>query len=111
MVEGLWIVQYEGSQGNGGGVAVFMKGRILGGDTGFVYTGNYRAEGKNLSGQVKVSNFLPGIPSVLGISGDFELRIVVVVDGNTMKGTGSLVGNEGSGVALKLTKVSDLPVS
>src|ERR1700683_941537 len=46
MVEGFWIVQYEGVQGNGGGVVVFMKGRVLGGDTGFVYTGTYQSTEK-----------------------------------------------------------------
>lgn len=25
MIEGFWIVQYEGMQGNGGGVAMFIK--------------------------------------------------------------------------------------
>jgi len=44
MVEGFWIVQYEGAQGNGGGVAVFMRGRVLGGDTGFIYTGTYQTD-------------------------------------------------------------------
>jgi hypothetical protein len=35
-------VQYEGAQGNGSGVVVFMKGHVLDGDTGFVYTGTYQ---------------------------------------------------------------------
>jgi len=34
----------KASQGNGGGVAVFMRGRVLGGDTGFIYTGTYQTD-------------------------------------------------------------------
>jgi len=34
MVEGFWIVQFQGPQGNGGGVAVFVNGKVFGGDSG-----------------------------------------------------------------------------
>ena len=40
MIEGLWIVQYESVKGGDGGVIVFVKGQVLGGDNGFVYTGS-----------------------------------------------------------------------
>jgi hypothetical protein len=73
MVEGFWIVQFEGVQGNGGGVVIFLKGHVLGGDSGFIYTGTYETDEKTLSGRVLVHNFLPGVPSVLGIQGDVEL--------------------------------------
>jgi len=35
MVEGFWIVQFEGLKDRGGGVAVFTKGHIFGGDNRF----------------------------------------------------------------------------
>lgn len=41
MLEGRWIVQYEGTQGEDAGVVVFAQGRLLGGDNGFTYEGNY----------------------------------------------------------------------
>jgi hypothetical protein len=109
MVEGFWIVQYEGVQGNGGGVAIFMKGRVLGGDTGFVYTGTYQTNEKEVSAQIKVRNFLPEVPSVLGVKGDFELSLKGTVTGQIIKAAASLVGQEGAGVVVKLTRVSDLP--
>jgi hypothetical protein len=109
MVEGFWIVQYEGIKGNGGGVVVFMKGRVLGGDTGFIYTGTYRTDEQTISAQIAVRNFLPEVPNVLGVDGDFELALQGVVAGEVIKASASLVNKGGSGVALKLTKVSDLP--
>ena len=33
MVEGFWIVQFEGVQGNGGGVVFFIKSQVFGGDS------------------------------------------------------------------------------
>ena len=32
MLEGLWIVQYVGLQGSGGGAVVLVNGKVLGGD-------------------------------------------------------------------------------
>jgi hypothetical protein len=58
-------VQYEGVRGNGGGVVVFLRGHVFGGDTGFVYTGTYHTDEKDLSAQVRIHNFLPEVPNVL----------------------------------------------
>jgi hypothetical protein len=109
MVEGFWIVQYEGIQGNGGGVVVFLKGHVLGGDTGFVYTGTYESDEKTMSARVSVRNFLPGVPNVLGIEGNFELLLKGTVEGQTIKATASVANQQAAGIIVKLTKVSDLP--
>lgn len=109
MVEGFWIVQYEGIQGNGGGVVIFMRGHVLGGDTGYVYTGSYETDEKNISAQIKVRNFLAGVPNVLGVQGDFDLSMKGIVTGNLIKASASLVGQEGAGIVVKLTRVSGLP--
>lgn len=99
MIEGLWIVQYEGLQGNGGGVAVFINGKILGGDTGYTYEGKYEVQSKTLTALVHVSNFLPNIPNVLGVVGDFDLQIQAPLRGDVIQGAMSLVGRPGMSVA------------
>ena len=109
MVEGFWIVQYEGVQGNGGGVVIFMKGHVLGGDTGFVYTGDYQTDERTITARVSVRNFLPDVPSVLGVKGDFELSLKGNVDGPVIRASATLVGQERAGIVVKLTRVSDLP--
>jgi hypothetical protein len=110
MVEGFWIVQYEGVQGNGGGVVFFIKGRVFGGDSGFVYTGTYQTDEKTITGSIKVHNFLPEVLSVFGIPGDYDLSLRGNVAGNIIKGKASLVGQEAMGIVVKLTKVGELPV-
>lgn len=109
MIDGLWAVQFVGVQGNGGGVVVFMKGHVLGGDSGFVYTGSYQSEENVITARVMVRNLLTGVPNVLGIQGDFELNVKGTVEGNTIKGSASLAKQQGAGIVVKLTKVADLP--
>lgn len=109
MVEGLWIVQYEGIQGNGGGVVVLLRGHVLGGDSGFVYIGTYRTDEKRLSARVLVRNFLPDVASVLGVKGDFELILNGTIDGQMIKASATVANQEIAGIVVRLTKVSDLP--
>jgi len=108
MIEGLWIVQYEGTAGGDGGVIVFVKGQALGGDNGFVYLGTYQSDAVRISARVLVRNFNPAIGNVLGIKGDFELIVQGTIQGDIIKGSASLVNQEGPGMVVKLTKVTGL---
>ncbi len=109
MVEGFWIVQYQGVQGGGGGVLVLTKSKIFGGDSGYLYMGSYQADQKTIKGRVKVQQFLPGVPNALGIPGDFELDLAGTLEGDIIKGTASLVTQQGAGMAIKLTRMADMP--
>ena len=60
MVEGFWIVQFEGMRGNGGGVLVLLKGHVFGGDSSFLYKGNYETQNVTVTARVSVHQFLPG---------------------------------------------------
>jgi hypothetical protein len=108
MIEGLWIVQYEGLQGNGAGVAVFVNGRVLGGDTGYTYEGAYTVQDNMVTARIHVGNFLPNIPNVLGVRGDFDLQIRAPLGDDVIQGTMSLVGHPGMNVAVRLTRKADL---
>jgi hypothetical protein len=107
MVEGFWIVQFEGMKGGGGGVVLFLKGRVFGGDSAYTYSGTYKTEGSSLKARVLVHNFVPNIASVVGVVGDFELMIDGTVEGDVIHGHGSLP--QVAGIVLKLTKRADLP--
>ena len=108
-MEGFWVVQFEGMKGNGGGVAVLIKGRVFGGDCGYTYTGEYQTQGNSIRAHLLVKNFLADVPSVLGVVGDFELDIQGILDRNVITARGSLTKGEVVGIALKLTKRADLP--
>lgn len=108
MVDGLWIVQYEGTQGEGAGVVVFVQGRVLGGDLGYTYEGNYAVKDNWIAASIHVANFLPNIASVLGYVGDFELEMRAPITNNVIQATMSLVGKPGMSIVAKLTKKADL---
>ena len=69
MVDGFWTVQFQSIQGGGGGVAVFTKGKIFGGDSGYTYTGTYEETDNQVKARVSVQNFSPGVPNVMCVFG------------------------------------------
>jgi hypothetical protein len=107
MVDGLWTVQFQGPQGPGGGVAVFTNGKVLGGDAGYTYQGTYEENNNNVTARIRVANFSPGVPNVMGAVGDFDLEIRGAVAGNTVNATGTVPGQPGQ-LRLTLTKKSAL---
>lgn len=110
MVEGLWIVQFAGMEGKGGGVAVLTKGRVLGGDSAFTYMGAYQESESGIRATVKVQNFDPAIGNVLGIKGDFQLDLnMFLVGDGVMQGQGSTPSAPGFGLKVKLTRRAALP--
>ena|ERR1700728_2022319 len=104
MIEGLWIVQFEGLQGEGSGVVVLKDGRALGGDEGYTYVGRYNEENGDFTARVTVSNFRRDIANVMGIVGDFELEITAPAKDGVIQGSMGVVGNMGARIAVKLTK-------
>jgi hypothetical protein len=109
MVEGLWIVQYEGMQGSGGGVVVFVRGKVFGGDSGTTYIGTYEVNGATIKTRVKVHSYMVGIPSIIGVEGDYELDVTGTIEGDVIKGSGRPIGHQTAGMALRLVKQASLP--
>ncbi len=108
MLEGLWIVQYESTQGEDAGVVVFAQGRVLGGDNGFTYEGNYVVKDGWVAASIHIANFMPNVVSVLGGREDFDAEIKAPIKANTVQGTLSVVGKPELGLAIKMTKKADL---
>lgn len=109
MVEGFWIVQYEGLNAKGGGVVVFTKGHVLGGDSDTTYLGQYKTDEKTITARVTVHTFTPGVASAIGVEGDYELEINGTVEGEIIRAMGSPVGLQTAGLALRLTRAANLP--
>lgn len=108
MIEGLWVVQFKGIQGEGGGAVVLVNGRVLGGDSGYFYSGTYAYDSGRLTARLKITNFLPAIGNVLGIQGDFELEINAAVADGRAQGAMTLVGRSGAGIVVRMVKKADL---
>lgn len=95
-------------QGNGAGVAVFVNGKVLGGDFGYTYIGSYSLQNNNMKATVHVANFLPNISTVLGFVGDFDVEINAPLGDGLLQGAMSVIGKPGMSVAVRLSKKSNL---
>jgi len=109
MVEGFWIVQYEGIQGGGGGVVMFIKGRVFGGDSGSTYSSTYEADTNRMTARVRIHNYLPGVRSIIGIDGDYDLEVTGTIEGDVIKAAGTPLGQQATGMRLRLTKIEEIP--
>lgn len=108
MLDGLWAVQVQRPEFTSGGVAVFIKGKVFGGDNGFTWIGTYEGNEKLLKAQVLVHNFDPSIQSVFGMTGDYELYFSGNIQGDTITGTAMLANQPQKSLAIQLTKRSGL---
>lgn len=112
MIEGLWIVQYVGLSGSDAGIVVFVSGKVLGGDNGFVYTGNYTETEVGLSARIDVHNFNTSIANILNIKGDYSIQADLEHQGDgTLQGSASVVSESAVGMILKLTRYCGLDLS
>ena len=110
MIEGLWVVQFAGMEGKGGGVVVLTKGHVLGGDSGYTYIGTFHEFGEGIQATVLVQNFTPSVGNVLGVSGDFTLNLrATAVSTGILEGEGSTPLAPGIGLKVKLTRRANMP--
>lgn len=110
MEEGFWSIQADSLQGIIGGVAVFMKGSVFGGDNGFTYIGHYKTSGKNIKARLTIHRFMPGVVGMLDIVGDYQLDVTGTIEGDVIRASGVPVDLKAAGLDLKLTRIAKLPI-
>jgi hypothetical protein len=108
MLEGFWILQFTTPQFTGGGVAVLVRGMILGGDNGFTWIGTYSGDDRIVKGRVSVQNFDTSVQSILGVSGDYEMHFSGNVAANIITGTAIIAGQPQYSVGFRMTKKTNL---
>jgi T3SS negative regulator,GrlR len=108
MVDGFWILQTKTAQFTGGGIVVFINGKIFGGDNGFAWIGTYASDGRLIKGRVDVHNFDPDIQNVLGIPGDYVMHLSGNVEGDTITGTAMVANQPQHSLGVHLTKRANL---
>jgi len=91
-----------------GGVCVFTNRKIFGGDNGFTWVGTYSVLNAQVKGRVRVHNFDPTIPSVLGIAGDYEMHFSGRLEGNVITGTAMLANQPRQSLGIRLQKSADI---
>src|SRR5436309_114678 len=110
MLEALWSVEFVSNvQGTGAGVAVLETGRILGGDTSFIYIGSYKTKNDKVIADIKVTNYR-GVPSsVFGPIKEFNLHLEGIPQQNVFEVHGHMVENPALRIGIRLTRRAELP--
>jgi len=77
MFNGLWIIEFISTMNRfGAGVLVLNNGRLLGGDNGYYYSGNYDVKDGSIRGTVAIIRFNKNVISVFGDVDQFSLTFV-----------------------------------
>lgn len=109
-IEALWAVQFVSTaQRVGGGVVVYETGRILGGDSAFVYVGSGGVKDGIFSATVACKQYGGGMESVFGPIKEFTLQLSGPVDEQCMQLRGSIVGYPQMQLTAILTRAAELP--
>ena len=112
MIDALWSLQFAANATplGGSGVVVIENGRVLGGDSSFLFIGDVKVEGGTVKARVHVTKYqdVPGMSSVTGLNnyvGIFEGQ----VDAQNVTLTGIVEGMPTIKLVAKLTRRAELP--
>ncbi|SRR5258708_4056098 len=111
MVDGFWTVEFIGIPGLvGGGVVIFSKGILIGGDSQYFYKGGYTEERGTLDAKVNVTAFVSQPMSAFGTNEqNFGLSVSGLVGPAVINANGFRLENPRMTMKLRLTRRGDLP--
>ena len=124
MIEAMYGVEFVSNvnhlQGNRGiddmgyGVVIFETGRILGGDSSYVYVGEYAIDNSILKVNVKVTNDRKVLTSIFGNFDEFRLtgQATIKDRGYLIREFivyGEMMENPALKIAVKFTRRAELP--
>lgn len=110
MVEALYGVEFASSLNNGGyGVVVLETGRVLGGDSSFVFIGDYEVKDGIISAEITCSNDRNILQSVFGDFKEFTLKLEGEFEHKEFIMQGYPVEAPDMKIAIKLTRRAELP--
>ncbi len=111
-IDGFWTVNFDSNSGNlGSGVVVIDKGRVFGGDSGFMYTGNVNVEGSIVHVDIDISRHSDfPIQSIFGQMSNFHLKVSGSPNSENFVLTGNLVENPALTITIVGVRRAELAV-
>jgi len=110
MIEALYGVEFESNMNDAGyGVVVLETERILGGDSSFVFVGNYKLENGIIKAEVKCTNDRKILQSIFGDIDEFTLSLSGKPQRNEFILQGYMIENPAMKIGIKLTRRAELP--
>ncbi len=109
VLSGLWTIELSTNTGDmPGGVFIFQKGRIYGGNSGFFYLGNYITEGDVISAKVEVVNSSSASNPVFGSLKNSTLILSGRIQAPDMELTGRLSAKPALKIFVNCMKQADI---
>lgn len=109
MFDGLWTIEFM-SIANlyATGVLVLNDERLLGGDAGYYYSGEYKEKGDKINGVATITRFEPNSISVFGNFDQLTLCFQGKLEQNQIHGEAWLQADRNKSVRIKCTKKEDI---
>lgn len=109
MVEGLWSVRFfADEQPHGAGVVILQAGRVFGGDSSFMYRGNYQMSSDLIHLYLDIDKHYFAEGNSLDLPDSYQLELNGTPGGNTFTVEGHVVGHPERKVRVEWQKESDL---
>lgn len=110
MVEAMWSVEFVTNQATGGsGIVVLETGRVMGGDSSYLYTGSYEFDRGILRAKIKVRKYAPGNQSVFGNLKEFNLTVEGEPGHDQWELSGVMDESAENQIAIRLKRQDELP--
>ncbi|WP_430433299.1 hypothetical protein [Methyloversatilis sp.] len=109
-IEALYGIEFASNMNDGGyGVVVLETGRVLGGDSSFVFVGSYTVNNGTVIANVKCTNDRKTLLSVFGDINEFNLHLEGKPDEKEFILQGHMIENPTMRIGIKLTRRAELP--
>jgi len=106
----MYGIEFVSNANDGGyGVVVLETGKILGGDSSFVFVGSYKTENGIVCADVKCTNDRNMLQSIFGDIKEFNLHLEGKPDLKEFTLRGHMIENPAMKIAVKLTRRAELP--
>lgn len=110
MIEALYGIEFQSNLNDGGyGVVVLETGRILGGDSSFVFVGSYEVKNNTVYADVKCTNDRKLLQSIFGDINEFNLHLEGQPAHDEFILQGHMIEDPSKIIGVKLTRRAELP--
>jgi hypothetical protein len=111
-IDALWTIQFEvAGEWRTGGVVVFERGRVMGGDSHYYYFGRYAEQENLIKGEARIVHYNGPLATGFGNSPDFTVVIECRRNGAVITGSIHKPGNESAKLPIRCVRREMLPAA
>lgn len=108
MIEGLWTIEFASPTGFGTGVIVLTDKRLLGGDEGYYYSGEYAVDDHHIRGKADIVRFDRNYLSIFGDMDSFTVDLDGEISEDSIVGVAQVSGQPQIKAQIRCKKKTEL---